>query len=115
MTVKLIGLDEVPKTRRKRISPIKKTRDWAETIENIKTGNFVAIKVEFSPETLRLGKSVPDRFRRMLAAELKELGLASRLRLSFRGKSKTGAPILYVVRRIDAQAFIKRGQSLKSG
>lgn len=99
MTVKLIGVDEVPKTRRKRISRIKKTRDWAETIENIKAGNFIAIMVEFSPETLSLGKAAPDRFRRMLAAELKDLGLASQLRLSFRGKSNTGAPILYVVRK----------------
>lgn len=64
--------------------------------------------VEFSPETLNLGKAVPDRFRRMLAAELKELGLASQVRLSFRGKSKSGAPILYVLRKQGMQMAPKR-------
>jgi hypothetical protein len=108
VTVKLIGLDEVPKTRRKRVSRIKKTRDWTETIHNIQAGNFTAMMVEFSPETLSLGKAVPVRFRRMLAAELKDLGLASQLRLSFRGKSKTGAPILYVLRKQGMQIAPKR-------
>jgi hypothetical protein len=54
--------------------------------------------VEFSPETLKLGKSAPDRFKRMLAAEIKTLPLAAATRLTFRGKSASGAPILYVVR-----------------
>src|SRR2546421_9008880 len=82
VTVKAMSLDELPKARRKRISPIKKTRDWKETLDRIIKGNFEALMVEFSPETLRLGTSAPDRFKRMLAAEIKTLPLAAATRLT---------------------------------
>ena len=98
VTVKEITLDQLPKARRRRISPIKKTRDWKETMDKIISGDFEALKVEFSSETLKLGKSAPDRFKRMLAEEIKTLKPASSIRLTFRGKSANGAPILYVLR-----------------
>jgi hypothetical protein len=60
--------------------------------------DFELLRVDFAPETLSLGSSVPDRFKRMLAAEIKTLGLDSKLRLTFRGVT-TGNPILYIVRR----------------
>lgn len=93
-----ITLDQLPKARRKRVSPIKKTRDWKETLERVIAGDFEALKIEFSPETLKLGKSTPDRFKRMLAEEIKTLKPGSGIRLTFRGKSPNGVPILYVVR-----------------
>lgn len=98
MTVKTIRIDDLPKARRKRVSPIKKTRDWNEVIDRIKYSDFEAIQVEFSEETLKLGKSVPDRFRRMLQTEIKAMGLDSFLRVTFRGRSPNGAPVLYVIR-----------------
>ena len=98
MPVKAISLDELPKARSRKTSPIKKTRDWKETLERIAAMDFELLRVEFSPDTTSLGSSVPDRFKRMLAAEIKTLGLDSKLRLTFRGVT-TGNPILYVVRR----------------
>lgn len=67
-------------------------------MERIAAMDFELLRVEFSPDTTSLGSSVPDRFKRMLAAEIKTLGLDSKLRLTFRGVT-TGNPILYVVRR----------------
>jgi hypothetical protein len=98
MPVKEITLDQLPKARRKRVSPIKQTRDWKEAVDRIISGNFEALKIEFSPETLKLGKSAPDRFRRMLAEEIKALKPGAGIRLSFRGKSANGVPVLYVLR-----------------
>ena len=106
--VKEIALDQLPKARRKRISPIKKTRDWKETIERIVAGDFEALKVEFAPETLKLGKSAPDRFKRMLAEEIKTLKPGAGIRLTFRGKSTNGAPILYVLRLLSTNPRIRR-------
>lgn len=96
--VKAISLDELPKARSRKTSPIKKTRDWKATLERIAAMDFELLRIDFSPETLSLGSSVPDRFKRMLAAEIKTLGLDSKLRLTFRGVT-TGNPILYIVRR----------------
>ncbi len=98
MPVKEITLDQLPKARRKRVSPIKQTRDWKEVIDRIVSSDFEALKIEFSPETLKLGKSAPDRFRRMLTEEIKTLKPNAGIRLTFRGKSASGAPVLYVVR-----------------
>jgi hypothetical protein len=106
--VKEIALDQLPKARRKRISPIKKTRDWKETIERIVAGDFEALKVEFAPETLKLGKSAPDRFKRMLAEEIKSLKPGAWIRLTFRGKSANGAPILYVLRLLSTNPRIRK-------
>lgn len=98
VTVKTITVDQLPKARRKRISPIKKTRDWKDAMDRINSGDFEALEIDFSPETLNLGSSVPERFKRMLADEITRLGLASKLRLTFRGLT-TKEPVLYVVRR----------------
>ena len=98
MPVKAISLDQLPKARSRKTSPIKKSKDWKATMERIAAMDFEALRVDFSPETLSLGSSVPDRFKRMLAAEIKTLGLDSKLRLTFRGVT-TGNPILYIVRR----------------
>lgn len=98
MTVKNVGYDDVPKARRNRRSPIKATADWAEAMDFIRSGNFNVLKVEFSPQTLQLGAAVPDRFKRLLAAEIKVLGLESKIRLISRRKSASGGPTLYVVR-----------------
>ena len=98
MTVKAITVDELPKTRRKRVSPIKKTRDWKDVMDRITSGDFEVLEVDFSPALLKLGTSAPIRFKRMLAEEIKRLGIASALHLTFRGIT-TGDPILYVIRR----------------
>lgn len=99
MTVKSIDFSDLPKARRNRVSPIKRTQDWQEALRRIRSTEFDAIMVEFSPETLKLGKSVPDRFRRLLAAEIKAMGLDSFVRLTFRRDSPDGTPVLYIVRR----------------
>ena len=93
-------MDQYPPGKRTRVSPIKETQDWKETVEKLTAGNWEVLMVEFSPETLELGKATPDRFRRMLAAEIKTMKDVPPVRLTFRGKSrKTGAPVLYIVRR----------------
>ncbi len=105
MPVQSIDINNLPKATRNRVSPIKLTRDWRETLERIKAGDFEALKIEFARETLDLGKATPDRFKRLLTAELRKLGsyhgmdLYRGTKLTFRGKSATGAPILYVIRR----------------
>jgi hypothetical protein len=95
MSVKLVK--EVPKATRNRVSPIKLTKDWRDALERIKAGDFTALKIDFDPTTLALGKSTADRFRRLLQAELKSIGVRG-VRLTFR-KSEAGVPILFVVRR----------------
>lgn len=98
MVVKAITLDEVPRAKRERVSPIKKTRDWMETIDKIQKDEFEALLVEFSDETLALGKPniTPIRFKRMLIEELARMGRKD-LKVTLRGKSANGAPILYVL------------------
>ena len=54
--------------------------------------------VEFSAETLKLGKATPGRFGRLLARELKVLGRLD-LKTSYRGKDGAGNPILYDIRK----------------
>lgn len=97
MSVKPIKLNEVPKTQRRRESPIMQTRDWIETMRAIKDGNFEAVRVEFSRETLDLGSATPDRFRRLLLRELDRMGRKD-VNVMFRGENENGDPILYVVR-----------------
>jgi hypothetical protein len=74
----------------------------------IVAGDFEALKVEFAPETLKLGKSTPDRFKRMLAEEIKTLKPGAGIRLTFRGKSANGAPILYVLRLLSTNPRIRK-------
>jgi hypothetical protein len=107
VTVKEITLDQLPKARRKRLSPIKKTRDWKDVVDRIVSGDFEALKVEFSPETLKLGKAAPDRFKRLLAEEIRTLKPGAGIRLTFRGKSANGAPILYVLRLLSTNPRIR--------
>ena len=98
VTVKAITLEEIPRAKRERVSPIKKTRDWIETIEAIRKDDFEALVVEFSEETLKLGKPdiTPIRFKRMLMEELAAMGRKD-LKVTLRGKSGNGAPTLYVL------------------
>lgn len=105
MSVTKISLGEVPQERAKRVSPIKQTRDWIETLETIRKDEFEALKVEFSPETLALGSVTPDRFRRMLMLELEAMG-RKKLKVMFRGKSANGAPILYITRGVVLNDYI---------
>jgi hypothetical protein len=107
VTVKEITLDQLPKARRRRLSPIKKTRDWKDVVDRIVSGDFEALKVEFSPETLKLGKSAPDRFKRMLAEEIRTLKPGAGIRLTFRGRSANGAPVLYVLRLLSTNPRIR--------
>jgi hypothetical protein len=101
MPVQRITRAEVPKATRKRISRIKRTHDWEEAVRQIRGADFEALMIEFAPETLKIGRATPDRFKRLLAAELRSMGLSERFRLSFRGKAESGAPILYVIRFAD--------------
>jgi len=96
MVVRAITLEEIPRAKRERVSPIKKTRDWIETIEAISKDDFEALVVEFSNETLELGKVTPVRFKRMLMQELAEMGRQD-LKVTLREKSANGAPVLYVL------------------
>ena len=114
VTVKTLTFDELPKTRRKRISPIKKTRDWKDAVDRITSGDFEVVEIDFSPETLNLGSSVPERFKRMLADEITRLGLASTFRLTFRGIT-TGEPILYVVPRPKQQKLFSSNTAPTDG
>jgi hypothetical protein len=68
-----------------------------ETIAAIRKNRFQVLEVEFSPETLALGKVTALRFKLALQSELKRMGRED-LRIMFRGRSKRGARILYVVR-----------------
>ena len=105
MPVQKIEINDLPKATRNRVSPIKLTKDWRDALDRIKAGDFDALRIEFARETLDLGKATPDRFKRLLTAELRKLGsyhgmdLYRGTKLTFRGKSDTGAPILYVIRR----------------
>lgn len=105
MPVTKISLDEVPQHRAKRVSPIKQTSDWIETLETIRKDEFEALRIEFSQETLRLGSVTPDRFRRMLLVELQAMGRKN-LKVMFRGKSANGAPILYITRGVVLKDYI---------
>ena len=98
MPVQRITRAEIPKATRRRVSRIKRTHDWEETIRQLKMPDCEALKIEFAPETIKIGKSTPDRFKRLLAAELRSMGLSDKFRLAFRGKAENGAPILYVIR-----------------
>jgi hypothetical protein len=99
MGVREITLDKLPRATRNRVSPIKNTPDWIETVAAIRENRFEVLEVEFSPETMALGKVAPLRFKLMLEAEIKAMGRGD-LKVMFRGWSKTGARILYVVRRV---------------
>src|ERR1700739_2584316 len=97
VTVKSISLSELPKSTRNRKSAIKSSQDWIDTIEAIRADKFEALRIEFSKETLALGKATADRFRRMLRKELERMGRGD-LTVSFRGRSANNAPILYLLR-----------------
>lgn len=106
MSVKPIKIFEVPRTTRRRESPIMRTRDWVETLEAVKKEDFEALRVEFSPDTLALGSATPDRFRRLLLRELDRMGRRD-VNVMFRGESESGDPILYVVRGVPRPERLK--------
>lgn len=93
MPVKNVKLSELPKSTRNRTSPIKQTRDWKEALEWIKRGNFEALRIEFAPTTLQLGKATPLMFKRLLGAELKKMGLADHWKPMSRGKTLYVVPV----------------------
>jgi hypothetical protein len=93
MPVKSIKLNELPKSTRDRTSPIKRTRDWKEAVEWIKRGNFEVLEIEFAPTTLQLGKATPLMFKRLLATELRKMGLADKWRPISRGKTLYVVPV----------------------
>jgi hypothetical protein len=97
MTVSTLTRDQLPKAKRIRVSPIKLTKDWQDTVSgiaNLEAGRV--LQVELDNETLKLGKSVPERFRRLLQAELAQ-GDRVGLKVIWRGKDERGVPVLYVV------------------
>lgn len=98
MSVREITFDELPRATRNRVSPIKRTQDWMDTLAAIQGNRFEVLQVEFSRETLALGKVTPLRFKLMLESELRSMGRGD-LKVMFRGWSKSGARTLYVVRR----------------
>jgi hypothetical protein len=91
MSVQRIPLSDLPKSTRNRTSPIKQTRDWKQAVEHIRKQDFEALRIEFAPTTLQLGKRTPLMFKRLLGAELKKLGLGDKWRTMSRGK------VLYVI------------------
>jgi hypothetical protein len=91
MSVQRIQLSDLPKSTRNRTSPIKQTRDWKQAVEHIRKQDFEALRIEFAPTTLQLGKRTPLMFKRLLGAELRRMGLADRWKPISRGK------ILYVI------------------
>lgn len=92
MPVRLIPLDSLPAQKRKRNSPIKETSEWRDIIRRIPDlPKGSALAVEFSPGTLALGKATRERFRRLLAAEIRAEQWKG-LRLFFR------AGVLYCAR-----------------
>jgi hypothetical protein len=97
MSVKEITMDQLPRSTRHRVSPIKKTKEWFETMAAIQANRFEALEIELSPETAGLGRVAPLRFRLMLEAEIKEMGRDD-LKVILR-KPQGRYPVLYVVRR----------------
>jgi hypothetical protein len=98
MPVKVVDIAIVPKTIRNRTSPIKSSVEWQDTlkaVQELKTKQ--AVKIEFSPSTLKLAKNVPFAFKRLLQRHLKNEGLTEFV-VFLRGKDAHGKNILYVTK-----------------
>lgn len=99
MVVRLIPVTKVPRGTRRRISKIKLTREWKEALRKLPRVNKAnAVAIEFSHATLKLGKTTAQRFKRLLAQELKVRGFTD-LRLRFCGKDTKGQPVLYILKK----------------
>jgi hypothetical protein len=86
MSVRLISLAHVPRLVKKRKSPIKQTPEWKDVCKRIPDlQNGQALAVDFSPQTLALGKVTAERFRRLLAQEIRAQGWKG-VRLFFRAR-----------------------------
>jgi hypothetical protein len=96
MPVEVVDITVVPKTIRNRTSPVKSSVEWQDTLKalpDLKAKQ--AVKIEFSPATLKLAKNVPFTFKRLLQRYLKNEGFTD-LTVFLRGKDSRGNNILYV-------------------
>ena len=98
MTVKVVDITIVPKTIRNRTSPIKSCVEWQDTLKAVpELKAKQAVKIEFSPATLKLAKNVPFAFKRLLQRHLKNEDLTGFV-VFLRGKDARGKNILYVTK-----------------
>lgn len=96
MPVEVVDIAIVPKTIRNRTSPVKSSVEWQDTLKVLpELKAKQAVKIEFSPATLKLAKNVPFTFKRLLQRHLKNEGLTG-LTVFLRGKDSRGNNILYV-------------------
>jgi hypothetical protein len=96
MPVEVVDITVVPKTIRNRTSPVKSSVEWQDTLKalpDLKAKQ--AVKIEFSPATMKLAKNVPFTFKRLLQRHLKNEGLTG-FTVFLRGKDSRGNNILYV-------------------
>ena len=96
MPVEVVDITVVPKTIRNRTSPVKSSVEWQDTLKalpDLKAKQ--AVKIEFSPATLKLAKNVPFTFKRLLQRHLKNEELTG-FTVFLRGKDSRGNNILYV-------------------
>ena len=96
MPVEVVDITVVPKTIRNRTSPVKSSVEWQDTLKALpELKAKQAVKIEFSPATLKLAKNVPFTFKRLLQRHLKNEGLTG-FTVFLRGKDSRGNNILYV-------------------
>jgi hypothetical protein len=90
MPVEVVDITVVPKTIRNRTSPVKSSVEWQETLRVLRELKAKqAVKIEFSPATLKLAKNVPFTFMRLLQRYLKNKGLTD-LTVFLRGNDSRG-------------------------
>lgn len=98
MPVEVVDITVVPKTIRNRTSPVKSSVEWQATLKALpELKAKQAVKIEFSPATLKLAKNVPFTFKRLLQRHLKNEELTG-FTVFLRGKDSRGINILYVKR-----------------
>lgn len=96
MPVEVVDITVVPKTIRNRTSPVKSSVEWQDTLKALpELKAKQAVKIEFSPATLKLAKNVPFTFKRLLQRHLKNEELTG-FTVFLRGKDSRGNNILYV-------------------
>jgi hypothetical protein len=96
MPVSVVDITVVPKTIRNRTSPVKSSVEWQDTLKALpELKAKQAVKIEFSPATLKLAKNVPFTFKRLLQRHLKNEELTA-FTVFLRGKDSRGNNILYV-------------------
>ena len=96
MPVEVVDITVVPKTIRNRTSPVKSSVEWQDTLKALpELKAKQAVKIEFSPATLKLAKNVPFTFKRLLQRHLKNEELSG-FTVFLRGKDSRGNNILYV-------------------